>query len=121
MIDSCHGTGVVHWMTDSYDRGYYKCVEPCASPNCPAKKEGPMLTPSNPSDEVKPVVIVSIPVQFGGYTGQRDQWESATRTMGVELDGANIVLTDTGGSLGTKVTIPKHGLEAALAILGTLE
>lgn len=79
------------------------------------------MTPSNPSDasEEKAVVSVSIPVTIGGYTGQRDQWESLSRKMEVTLDGSNIVLREVGG-VGRLVIIPRHGLESAIAVLGTL-
>lgn len=71
-----------------------------------------------PSDPSVPKVTVSIPVTVGSYTGQRGQWEQQAHDYVVAINGSNIVLKATDDS--REITLDRHGLEAAIAVLGTL-
>jgi hypothetical protein len=80
-----------------------------------AERSNPM-TPSNPSEPTV-ALSVSIPVKFGGYTGQRDAWETHTKQMSVTLEeNGDIVKLKANNSDQDQIWLPLSGLLAAIDI-----
>jgi hypothetical protein len=116
-MEHCNGRTHVE-MTDAYDCYSYPCPGPeqCASARARQQKEAATVTPttSTPSDP-QVALSVSIPVDTGGYTGQRDQWETGTQQMEVLVAGDRITLKGTG-STQSAISFSKAGLLAALKV-----
>jgi hypothetical protein len=62
-------------------------------------------------------VIVSIPVETGGYTGQRDQWESYQNDYKVEIEDDGRVVLESGGYSKTKIWFDLEELQAAVKFI----
>lgn len=60
-------------------------------------------------------IKVSIPVEIGGFTGQRDQWESWQHDFNVDIeDDGRVVLEDSYPGRGRKVWFDLEELQKAV-------
>lgn len=70
-----------------------------------------------------PKITVSIPVRLGGYTGQREQWESRTKEHSVKIesdeDTGEAILRLTETASRSTVEIPWETLKRAVALVNT--
>lgn len=62
-------------------------------------------------------IVVSIPVETGGYTGQRDQWESASFDHKVSIEDDGRILLESPGYTGRKIWFDLEELQAAVKFI----
>lgn len=59
-------------------------------------------------------VNVTIPVEIGGYTGQRDQWESYEREYKVAIEDDERIVLESNGYTKRKIWFDLGDLQAAV-------
>lgn len=62
-------------------------------------------------------VKVSIPVEVGGYTGQRDAWTAVTLDYNVEIEDDGRVVLEDSTTVGRKIWFDLEDLQKAIAFL----
>lgn len=134
MAYSCNGQVCTHsWSDDSYSTGGGSAACPaltdqrCPASDCPSNKpkEATAVTHPDmtgtprrikPTPQPDPNITVAIPVKIGGYTGQRDQWETHTYQMSVTLsEDATLILQSSNGQ--HKLDIPWETLKRAVELV----
>lgn len=122
-MDSCNGH-IHSWMDDSYDYGSYPCP---GYPECQSeavmrqrqKEVTPMSIPSSAGVTVE----IKVPVTLW-CVGQRELFEPHRADYAVSTTGSRIrfqrVPQGRNGEINV-IELDKNGLEAAIAMLGTLQ
>lgn len=66
-------------------------------------------------------ISVSIPVEIGGYTGQRDQWESSTHDYAVAIEDDERIVLESNGYSSRKIWFDLDDLLKAVELIKTQE